>query len=168
MASKLEPVLATRMRPASINSYRDASWTARLSKLTVELHPSPLPLRPVAQLRISMKSLTEMEDLKIRVDKLQSRSLRKLVSQVLVGHDLEIVMHILRALKMRPLTGYRVWRMNQQRVSTAQTILAYLAYCEKEGLVESSSKPYGRPGQNVREYTLTNKGRLFLELLGEH
>ena len=114
-----------------------------------------------------VKTLPDLEELRSRVDKLQSRSLRKLVAQVLVGHDLEIVTHVLGALRMRPLTGYRVWRMNQLRVSTVQTVLAYLAYCEKEGLVESSSKPYRRPGQSVTEYTLTDKGRLFLELWGE-
>ncbi len=168
MAGKFQPVSLTRLRPASVNTLRQASSVSRLSEVTAELQPSRLPLRPVAQLRIPVKKLTEVEELRSRVDKLQSRSLRKLVSQVLVGHDLEIVIHILRALRTRPLTGYRVWRLNQHRVSTIQTVLAYLAYCEKEGFVESLSKPYRRPGQNVREYTLTDKGRLFLESLGEY
>ncbi len=168
MAGKLQPVSLSRLRPASINTLREVSSVSRLSEVIGELQASRLPLRPVSQLRIPVKMLTEVEELRSRVDKLQSRSLRKLVSQVLVGHDLEIVIHILRALRMRSLTGYRVWRMNQHRVSTIQTVLAYLAYCEKEGFVKSLSKPYRRPGQNVTEYTLTDKGKLFLESLGEY
>jgi len=75
-------------------------------------------------------------------------------------------MEILRCFRHGPLNRYRLWGLMYSTLKKKESIYKYVSYLEREGYIEVvKSLPHTTPGQKVKYYALTKKGRIQLQLM---